>query len=60
MKASSNKFAQLEPVTLERLTTQVKETLVPANLLNEHKTFGAADLWNIQRQTKYRVQRRFI
>ena len=60
MKASSNKFAQIEPSTLERLTTEVKETLVPANILSQHKTFSAADLWNIQRQVKYRVQRRFI
>ena len=60
MKASSNKFAPLEPLTLEKLTEQVQETLAPANMLSQHKTFCAADLWNIQRQVKSRVQRRFI
>ena len=60
MKASSNKFAQIEPSTLERLTAEVKETLAPANTLSLHKNFSVADLWNIQRQVKYRVQRRFI
>lgn len=60
MKASSTKFAQLETSTLEELTKEVKETLAPASILKQHKTFCAADLWNIQRQAKQRVQRRFI
>ncbi|MES2849547.1 MAG: hypothetical protein V4685_10865 [Bacteroidota bacterium] len=60
MKASSTKFAQLEPLTLAELTTVVKETLVPASALSQQKIFSAAELWNIQRQTKQRVQRRFI
>lgn len=58
MKASTNKFAQLEPAVLEQLTKEVKETLAP--VLNQHKTFSAADLWNIQRQVRYRAQRRFL
>ncbi len=60
MKASFNKFAQIEPITLEELTKEVKETLAPANILSQHKTFSSVDLWNIQRQAKQRVQRRFI
>lgn len=60
MKATTNKFALIEPSTLEELTKEVKETLAPAAMLSQHKTFSAADLWNIQRQVKCRVQRRFI
>ena len=60
MKASSNKFAQLETLTLEGLTREVKETLATTNILSQHKIFSSADLWNIQRQAKQRVQRRFI
>lgn len=60
MKATTNKFAQIETSTLESLTRVVNETLAPAALLSQHKTFSAADLWNIHRQVKSRVQRRFI
>jgi hypothetical protein len=60
MKSTSTKFALVEPSTLEVLTKEVKETLAPASILSQHKVFSAADLWNIQRQAKQRVQRRFI
>lgn len=60
MKATANKFALIEPSTMEALTMEVKETLAPASVLSQHKVFSAADLWNIQRQVKQRVQRRFI
>ncbi len=60
MKASSTKFAPLQPSTLKELSEVVKETLAPAHLLVQHKTFSTADLWNIQRQARQRVQRRFI
>lgn len=60
MKSTSTKFALVEPSTLEVLTKEVKETLAPASMLSQHKVFSAADLWNIQRQVKQRVQRRFI
>jgi len=60
MKATSNKFALVSTTTLETLTMEVKETLAPASMLSQHKTFSAADLWHIQRQVKSRVQRRFI
>jgi hypothetical protein len=39
---------------------EVKETLFTNKGQGSHKTFNTADLWNIQRQTKYRTQRRFI
>lgn len=60
MKSTSTKFALVEPSTLEVLTKEVKETLAPASMLSQHKVFSATDLWNIQRQVKQRVQRRFI
>ncbi len=60
MKTSSNKFALLEPIMLEELTREVKETLAPTAMLSRHKTFSSTDLWNIQRQVKYRAQRRFL
>lgn len=60
MKASKNKFATIEPVIMEELTREVKETLAPAHVLSQHKTFSAADLWNIQRQARTRVNRRFL
>ena len=60
MKSSSIKFAQLEALTLKELTKEVKETLAQCNILSHHKIFSQADLWNIQRQAKQRVQRRFI
>jgi hypothetical protein len=39
---------------------EVKETLYSNGGQGKHITFSAADLWNIQRQTKYRLTRRFI
>jgi hypothetical protein len=44
---------------LDQLTQVVIET-VATNLAQETKVFSAADLWNIQRMKRMRVQRRMI
>jgi hypothetical protein len=46
---------------LQQLCIEVKETLATgADLKNLKHHFGVADLWNIQRTTRYRVQRRHM
>jgi len=61
MKRQSNSlFAKFSKNSLADLTKEVKETLAPGFKIPGKKTFTAADLWNIQRQGKYMVQRRFI
>ena len=61
MKTTSNNcFAQISSTTLEALTKEVKETIATDCLQNQHKNFSAAELWNIQRQRKTRVQRRYM
>ncbi len=40
-----------------RFTQEVKELV--AGLINRPKAISAADVWNIQRQKRSRVQRRF-
>lgn len=60
MKTSSTKLQEIEITSLKNLTPLVKETLATNDMLIHHKTFSVADLWNIQRQGKYRVQRRFM
>lgn len=49
---------QLSTKELEKLATIVEETLVPGTNPTNSKIFTAADLWNIQRQGKERIQRR--
>jgi hypothetical protein len=45
-------------VTTFSLTGEVKETL--SLVFNRNKIFSAADMWNIERRKRNRVQRRFI
>jgi hypothetical protein len=52
-------LSQLRTEQLETLTTIVKETLATGFELPKSKVFTSADLWNIQRQGKSRIQRRF-
>ncbi len=60
-KQSTTLFARLGENAVSNLTTIVKETLaVDFNMPAPKKVFSAADLWNIQRQKKALVQRRFI
>ncbi len=58
-KQSTPLFAQLSKEVVNNLTTIVSESLVK-NYLPEHsRVFSAADLWNIQRQKRALVQRRY-
>ena len=61
-KQSTTLFPLLGQVQVESLTTIVKETLALNYETNEpkKKVFTAAELWNIQRQKKSMVQRRFM
>lgn len=52
-------LSELRLEQLEILTTMVKETLATECNHPKAKTFTAADLWNIQRQGKSKLQRRF-
>lgn len=59
------KEAKIKPLVsidrneLKRLCTQVPETLATENLIEkQQKVFGPADLWQIRRTGRYRVQRR--
>jgi hypothetical protein len=60
MRTTLNNITQTGLSTLESFPKEVKETLFTDNIRGRHKIFSTADLWNIQRQTKYRIQRRFI
>lgn len=61
MKMQSSRF--LTPVSQEgiiKLTSEVKEILVPDYKKNEHRILSTADLWNIQRNRKARQYRKYI
>ena len=61
MKKSFNSlFAQLSNSSLQNLTNEVKETISYVCNKPTTRTFTTADLWNIHRQGKSRVQRRFL
>lgn len=60
MKKQSNYlFASLNGMQVEDLTNLVKETLATCFNQPKNKKFTAAELWNIQRQGRSRIQRRF-
>ena len=57
---STNLFNQISHSEVKDLTTMVKETLDFGCCNKQHKTFSAADLWNIQRQRRsFNVRRGF-
>jgi hypothetical protein len=58
-RQSNNLFALISTEQVKNLTSVVKETLAIDFNYSKNKTFTAADLWNIQRQGKSRIQRRF-
>jgi len=60
MKTTSNNPAQSGYSTIETFTKGVRETNVTETTQHQQKIFSAAELWNIQRHTKYRFQRRFL
>ena len=58
-KQSTSLFTQIGTNQFEYLTTIVNETLATDFNDTKAKKFTAADLWNIQRQGKRMVQRRY-
>lgn len=54
---NTNLFTRISDAEITTLTTVANETL--AFEINKKKLFTAAELWNIQRQKKGFVQRRF-
>lgn len=58
-KHSATLFTLLRKETLENLTSIVKETLATDYTISAPRIFSAADLWNIQKQKRVFVQRRF-
>lgn len=54
-----NLLAPLSEETMKELTTEVKEVLATGFVKNNPRLFSSAELWNIQRQRKMRVQRRY-
>ncbi len=62
MKTNNNKqLVQVEKEELQELCKQVNETVASeAEIKNIRQQFGIADLWNIQRSTRYRIQRRIL
>jgi len=60
MKTQTNSlFNSLSKTQLVSLTTEIKETLAMDVHMPFSKKFTAAEVWNIQRQKRARVQRRF-
>jgi len=61
MKMQSSRF--LSPVNQEeiiRLTSEIKEILVPDYKRNERRILNTADLWNIQRNRRARQYRKYL
>jgi hypothetical protein len=56
---TSSLFNTISKTQLINLTTEVKETLAMDVNLHTNKKLTAAEVWNIQRQKRARVQRRF-
>ena len=57
-KQSTSLFSQIKTKHFENLTTIISETLACGLNLPVSKKFSTADLWNIQRQGRKRIQRR--
>jgi len=61
MKMQSNRLlSPLNEESIVSLTTEVKEVLATGFKKSQGRILSIADLWNIQRQRKPRMQRRFI
>jgi len=61
MKMQSTRLlAPLSQENIINLTTEVKEVLITGYKKNKDRVLSTADLWNIQRRQKARMQRRFI
>lgn len=59
-KLLKNPISQLTSSQMDTLTTIVKESVAFDATPITHHVFTTADLWNIQRNAKQRVQRRFL
>ena len=59
-KQSATLFATINKDTLAGLTSEVKETIAEGFNPPLKKIFTVAELWNIQRQRKDTVRRRFL
>lgn len=59
-KTVNSLFNQVSSQTLKNLTEEVKESIAYELPPIQRPSFTAADLWNIQRQARTRVQRRFL
>ena len=58
-KQTNTLFATISKAQVEKLTSIINETLATGFHNAKSKIFTTADLWNIQRQGRSRVQRRF-
>jgi hypothetical protein len=56
---SGSSFTALTKEELEAIINVVSETMAVGHTANKEKIFSSADLWNIQRQKRTFVQRRF-
>jgi len=59
-KQSFNSFKPVSKTEMSLLTTSIKETLATNFDTTQQKIFSAADLWNIQRNKRRNLGRRFI
>jgi hypothetical protein len=59
-KQSNTLFTKFSKDSLADLTNEVKETIAFGLVEPHHKIFTIAELWNIRRQAKARVQRRYL
>jgi len=60
MKSLLNKHNTFLHLGTENITLSGKNQSGADTGSDRSKLFSAADLWNIQRQTRYRVSRRFL
>ena len=58
-KQSNTLFSSISLSALENLTTIVNETVAAGFAHPAKKSLTVAELWNIQRQGKSRIQRRY-
>lgn len=62
IKSNNNQvLVRIEKEELQQLCREVKESIATEDeFKNSKQVFGLADLWNIQRSTRYRIQRRTL
>jgi hypothetical protein len=59
-KQNQGYLTQVTKMELQKLTTVTEETIAKDFKQEERKPFTSADLWNIQRNRRCFVHRRFI